>query len=263
MVANLFWRPLPVLTLTVRQFLGGKAVRVVTVLALVPCLFAAIYLLNTEIDTPRQFLIDLFLEVLVAPTLLPIVVLILATGALGNEVEDRTLPYLTLKPVGRLRIVVEKLVGVLVVALPTVLAGLALSTLIVAQGQDEYARLARRVDDDLSVVPVFWAMLGATAAGVVAFAAIFLAVSLVVPRALLAGIFYSFAWESTLGRFLPGIRLVSVRHYVQSIFVALLDDPDVTIDNATSLRGSLLTLGIASLIAVLLATWRLRRMNLE
>ena len=33
---------------------------------------------------------------MVAP-LLPITVLILATGALGNEVEDRTLPDLTLK----------------------------------------------------------------------------------------------------------------------------------------------------------------------
>ncbi len=263
MVDTLFWRPFPVLTLTIRQFLGGKAVRVVTALAFVPCLFAAIYLLNTDVATPRDFLRELFLQVLIAPTLLPITVLILATGALGNEVEDRTLPYLTLKPVSRLRLVVEKLAGVLIVALPAVLLGLVATCLIAAQGQDDYARLARRSADDLSVVPVLWAMLGAGAAGTIAFAAIFLAISLVVPRALLAGIFYSFAWETLLGRFLPGIRLVSVRHYVQSIFVALLDDPEVTIPSATSLRGSLLTLGIASVLAVLFATWRLRRMNLE
>jgi ABC-2 type transport system permease protein len=106
-------------------------------------------------------------------------------------------------------------------------------------------------------------MLGAAAVGVVATASIFLAVSLVVPRALLAGIVYTFTWESLLGRFLPGLRVVSIRHYVQSVFVALLDDPDVTLANATSLRSSLITVGVACLLAVLLATWRLRRMNLE
>ncbi len=259
----LLWRPLPILALTVRQFLGGKAVRVVTALAFIPCVFAVIYLLNTDIDTPRKALSDLFLQVLVAPTLLPIVVLILATAALGNEVEDRTLPYLTLKPVARLRIVLEKLLGVLVVAVPTVLAGLAVAALIVAQGQDDYAGVRLRAGESLALGPVVWAMLAAAAAGTVAIAAIFLAVSLLVPRALLVGIIYSFTWESVLGRFLPGIRLVSIRHYVQSIFVALLDDPRVTVDNAVSLRGSLLTLAVASLIAVALATWRLRSMNLE
>jgi len=258
MADSLLWRPLPILTLTVRQFLGGRAVRVVTILSLIPCLFAAIYLLNTDVAAPRDFLVDLFQNALVAPTLLPIVVLILATAALGNEVEDRTLPYLTLKPVARLRIVLEKLAGVLVVALPTVLLGLALTALIVAQAPEPASRLA-----GAPLGPVVWAMLGAAAVGVVATASIFLAVSLVVPRALLAGIVYTFTWESLLGRFLPGLRVVSIRHYVQSVFVALLDDPDVTLANATSLRASLITVAVACLLAILLATWRLRRMNLE
>ncbi len=263
MVENLLWRPLPIVVLTVRQFLGGKAVRVVTALSLIPCLFAAIYLINTDIDTPHDFLVTLFLEALIAPTLLPITVLILATAALGNELEDRTLPYLTLKPIARLRIVLEKLAGVLIVALPTVFLGLIATTLIVAQGQGDYARLARRVPDDLSVIPVLWAMLGAATAGTIAISAVFLAISLIVPRALLAGIVYTFTWESLLGRYLPGIRVVSIRHYVQSIFVRLLDDPNVTIASATSLRGSLITLGVVSVVAILLATWRLRRMDLE
>jgi ABC-2 type transport system permease protein len=263
MADSLAWRSAPITTLTVRQFLGGKAVRVVAVLSLVPCVFAGIYLLNTDVATPRDALVDLFQELLVAPTLLPITVLILATAALGNEVEDRTLPYLTMKPIGRLRIVLEKLFGVLLIALPTVLFGLALTTLIVAQGREDYARLAIRSPEAIDVVPVMWAMLGAAAAGVVAISAIFLAVSLLVPRALLAGIIYTFTWESLLGRYLPGVRLISIRHYVQSIFVNILDDPNVTLDNATSLQGSLITLGVASIIALALATWRLRRMNLE
>ena len=252
------WRPLPILALTVRQFLGGKAVRVVTALAFIPCLFAAIYLINPDESTPRQFLVDLFLEILIAPTLLPITVLILATAALGNEVEDRTLPYLTLKPIGRLRIVLEKLAGVLLVALPAVLAGLAVTALIAARADAPSSRIG-----DGPLGPVVWAMLAAAAVGTVLISSVFLAVSLVVPRALLAGIVYTFTWESLLGRFLPGLRVVSIRHYVQSVFVDLLDDPDVTIANATSLRASLITVAAACVLAVLLATWRLRRMNLE
>ena len=259
MTLGFLWRPLPILTLTVRQFLGGRAVRVVTVLSLIPCLFAGIYLLNTDDTSPRQFLVDLFQEVLVAPTLLPIVVLILATAALGNEVEDRTLPYLTLKPVARLRIVLEKLGGILVVALPTVLGGLALAALIVARAPEPATRLGL----DAPYGRIVWAMLAAAAVGTLLIASIFLAVSLIAPRALLVGIVYTFTWESLLGRYLPGLRVVSIRHYVQSVFVALVDDPDVTIDNATSLRASLITVAVACVVALLFATWRLRRMNLE
>ncbi len=260
---SLLWRPLPVLMLTVRQFLGGRAVLVVTALSLVPALFAGIYLLDTTWTSPREFLARVIFLELVAPTLLPISVLILATGALGNELEDRTLPYLTLKPVSRLRIVVEKLGGVLIVALPTVLAGLLVTFALTSRAEDPFVGIAGNLRVDQSLPPVLWAALAAGAAGVVAFAAIFLTVSLYIPRALLTGIIYSFVWESLLGRFLPGIRVVSVRHYVQSIFVGLLDDRRIRIDNAFSPTSSFVTLGVACLVAILLATWRLRRMNLE
>ena len=264
MMPNSFlWRPFPVLLLTVRQFLGGRAVLVVAVLSLVPALFAGLYLLDTTWTTPREFLARVVFLELVAPTLLPISVLILATGALGYELEDRTLPYLTLKPVSRLRIVIEKLGGVLIVALPTVLLGLLLTFMLTSLAEDPFTGIAGNFGVDQSLPPVLWASLAAGAAGVIAFAAIFITVSLYIPRALLAGIIYSFVWESLLGRFLPGIRVVSVRHYVQSIFVGLLDDRRIKVDNAFSPTSSLITLGAACLVAIALATWRLRRMNLE
>ena len=265
MVDALLWRPLPILTLTVRQFLGGKAVRVVTALGLIPCLFAGIFLLDDGGLTRREFLVRVVFLELVAPTLLPIATLILATAALGNEVEDRTLPYLTLKPVGRFRIAWEKLLGVLAVALPAILAGLVLTWAIVALGADDDAAItaASGLEADLGLWPVLWAMLGAGATAIIAVAAVFLGLSLVIPRALLAGIIYALVWESLLGRFLPGVRVLSIRHYVQSVFVALLDDPEVTVASAYSLRTSLVTLGVLALLGLLLATWRLRRMNLE
>ena len=262
-MTNLFWRTFPVTTLTVRQFLGGKAVRVVVAMSAIPCLFALIYLINTTVATPRDYLVEVVFRGLMAPTLLPIMVLILATGALGNEVEDRTLPYLTMKPMGRLRIAFEKLLGVLVVAVPAVLAGLLATYGIVRVAASDYQPVFRRAAENLDLTSVLGPMLVAATAGVVATASVFLFVSLVIPRALLVGIVYVFVWESLLGRFLTGIRIVSIRHYVESIFVDRLDDPAYTLDNATGLRAALIVVVVVSVVSVVLAAWRLRRMNLE
>ncbi len=77
---------------------------------------------------------------------------------------------------------------------------------------------------------------GFTLCRYLAYSAIFLLVSLLVTRALLAGIVYALVWESLLGRYLPGLRIVSIRHYTESIFVGMLDStnyPDI-IPPATS-----------------------------
>lgn len=256
------WRPFPILTLTVRQFLVGRAVRIVAGLSAIPLLFALIYRINSGWSTVYAFLVDrIFLDVF-SPTLLPIMVLILATGALGNEIEDRTLFYLTLKPRSRSRIVLEKFGGILLVAVPTILAGLAL-TFLLASTAPGPSRLLGRGLDQPDLTPVFTAAVVATLFGVLAFAAIFLALSLFVPRALLIGMVYAFAWESLLGRFIGGIRLISIRHYVQSIFVSLLDDPEFTIANAFGARAAMITILAAVVISLALASWRLGRMQLE
>jgi ABC-2 type transport system permease protein len=250
-MATLTWRVLPVFTLTVRQFAGGKAVRVVAGLSFLPALFALIYLINPDVDDPRHFVATTMFRGLIVAPLLPITVLILATGALGNEIEDRTLPYLTLKPIGRLRIVVEKFVGVIAVAAPLISAGTAATYFLAFRGES---------GDNLRML---WAMLAAILVGVVGYGAIFLLVSLLITRALLAGIIYALLWESLLGRFLPGLRVVSVRHFVESVFVKILDDPEVTVKSATSITASLITIGAATVLSIILATWRLRRMSLD
>jgi ABC-2 type transport system permease protein len=251
MIDTIFWRPLPVATLTVRQFLGGKAVRVVAALSAIPCLFALLYWLNPDIDTASRYMVNTIYRGAVVATLLPFTVMILATGALGNEIDDRTLPYLTLKPIGRLRIVFEKLIGSVVVAVPIILAGLAATYVIVFRSNSgDHLRL-------------LWAMVSSATVAIVAYSAIFILISLLINRALVVGIIYSLVWESLLGQFLPGLRVVSVRHFTTSIFVNILDDPRVTLKHATPTGSAILTLLLISAASVLLATWRLRRMSLD
>ncbi len=252
-MATALWRPLPVFMLTIRQFFGGRSVWVVTVLAFLPALLGTIYWFDPEDNPPAYFLSEAIYRSMVVSSLLPIMVLILATGALGNEIEDSTLPYLTLKPIGRLRIVVEKLLATLVVCLPIILAGLFATYLIVFRGD------AGKSDS----LHFLWAMLASATAAIVAYAAIFLLVSLFVARALLVGMVYALVWESVLGRFISGLKIVSVRHYSESILVGMADDRDIALKGATSVSASVIVIVAVTVIAVLLATWRLRNLNLE
>jgi ABC-2 type transport system permease protein len=239
------------MTLTIRQFIGGRAVRVVAALAFLPAIFALIYLINPDAEDASRFLRDTILDGLFFPTLLPITVLILATGALGNEIEDRTLPYLTLKPLSRLRIVVEKWLGAIAVAIPIICLGLLATCLLVLRGDaGDYTRTIAGA-------------LAATAIGICAYTGIFMLVSLVIQRALLFGIIYTFILESILGQYLSGVRVLSVAHYVGSIFERIQNDPELISDNAAALNSAIIVLAAATVVSLLLATRRLRRMSLD
>jgi ABC-2 type transport system permease protein len=239
------WRLLPVTTLTVRQFTGGRTARLALVLSLIPALFAAIYVARPWEVTPNEFAIDLFRD-LIVPTLLPIVVLLPATAAFGNELEDGTLPYLLMKPVSRLRLVFGKYAAVLLVTVPALLTGLAATTLTAGQAPGA---------EDLG--HILLAMAGASVAAAALLGAVFLLVSLIVPRALLAGMIYIFAWESLLGRFLPGVRAISSREHALRVFDGILTNDFPAATNAA------LTMLLVAVACLLLAVWRLRSIEID
>jgi ABC-2 type transport system permease protein len=223
---------------------------VVLALGFLPAVFAAIYLLGNGTIPRLQFLNDNVLN-MYFPILLPIATMILATAAIGNEIEDRTLPYLTLKPLSRFRIVVEKWLGSIWVAIPAILIGLLVACLVLFRDQSsDYQR-------------VIVAALVSSAIGICAYCGVFLLISLVIQRALLAGIIYTFVIENILGRYLKGLRVVSIQHYVKSIYERLQDDPAAVSKNAAALSTAIIVLVAATAVSLVLATWRLRRMSLD
>jgi ABC-2 type transport system permease protein len=118
---------------------------------------------------------------------------------------------------------------------------------------------------------MLWGIFAATAVGVVLYSAVFLLMSLLIRRAILAAIIYSLVWESVLGRFIPGLRYLSIRHVVTSIYTSTVDSlgpsgrPDfgLGIDKAFSVQGALVGSAVVCAIAVLLSTWRLRKINID
>jgi len=243
-----------IIRLTLQQFLRSKSVLVVLGISLFPVLFAIIpHLASREpsLRTIRDVIGNAIYLDLFAATLLPLATLVLATAAFGDELEDKTLQYLTLKPIGRMQIAIAKFIAVLVVTIPIVWTGLLVTWVVGSWGKFE----------DTS--DLIWPMLASASVGIFGFGALFLFVSLLIQRALLAGIFYVFIWETALSRYLPGIRTISVRHYTQSMFVRLADDRAFRIDSVAATSTIVITVVGIVVLSLGLATWRLRRMNLD
>jgi ABC-2 type transport system permease protein len=145
------------------------------------------------------------------------------------------------------------LLATLVVCIPIILAGLLTTYLIVFRGDA----------GESESLTFLWALLGSAIAGIIAYSAVFVLVSLLVARALLAGIVYALVWESLLGRYLTGLKVVSIRHYTESILVGMADDPDIALSGATGVTTSWIVIVVVTIVSILLATWRLRNFNLE
>lgn len=241
----------PVFWLTARQFLEGRSIRVVALLAAVPILLGGIEIIasGSEVSV-RQFLGSGFNELSI-PTLLPLIALILASTAIGNEISDRTLPYIALKPWSRMRLVQEKFIAT--VSIGTVIA-LALSVvawaMLAVAGSDYDVRL-------------LLAMALACLLAVAGYAAVFSLLSLMISRVLMAGLFYVLIWEDLLARFIPGLRLLSIRHYVQSVFTGVLDESRITVAQQSNISSSLIVLAAVVAVGLLLSWIRLRRMDLD
>lgn len=241
----------PIFWLTLRQYRAGKATWATIGFAALPVLLALLYRVGTSTNPPRVFLSGLYLNLL-APTIVPLGALILATTALGNEIEDRTIVYLTLKPLGRARIVLAKYLAALLLGGAIFAIGAWATWLVAGVGQAQ---------------PLGWrsllALLVATVAGVSGYGALFLLVSLIAPRALLIGIVYILIWETTLARFITSLRFASVRYYAASLYPRLLNDVAAPTGDTARVGVALAVIVVLVVAALALATSRLGRMDLD
>ncbi|HCV00943.1 MAG TPA: ABC transporter permease, partial [Dehalococcoidia bacterium] len=114
-----------VLNLTLRQLLGQKRTLLLIGLGLVPILAAAIFRFGDSNISALEFTAEFLLNALIVNALLPLTALLLATAAIGSEVEDGTIVYLLSKPVERWRIVAGKLTAAWGATLVIVLASAA------------------------------------------------------------------------------------------------------------------------------------------
>ena len=186
---------------------------------------------------PAELLSDYGLTLFV-----PVVVLVVATATLGTFVEDSTLVYLWLRPIGRWRIVAAALLAAGMVLLPLILVPMV--------------AMAAFVGDSSDVAGITLASI----VGLVGYGSVFTLLGLLTQRALAWGLLYILIWEGFIAGLSRGAGWFAVRTYTRSALaqvgdVSLINNPVAT---ATAL---IVAAGIAA-AAFALTTGRLRTMDI-
>ena len=188
-----------VFALSLRQRAGKWRLSLVLLLALLPIIMTVIIRL-VGAEFPEEFL-EVMLDGMFVSAIVLVVTMTLATSAFGNEVEDRTLSYLALKPLPRSHIVLPKMMASVAVVGPPLIASGLVVVVVALEG---------RLGMGLAV--------GAgLAAAAVAYSAIFTRAGLVTSHALGFALVYVFLWEGVIARFATGVSYLSVRSYALAI----------------------------------------------
>jgi ABC-2 type transport system permease protein len=182
--------------LTLRQLSGKWRLLIMTVLAALPVLITIPTVASIRAPSVQEFEVVVF-STMLAGSILPLVVLAIATAAFGNELEDKTLANLTLAPVPRWQIVVPKLLATITLAAPFI----AVSAFVTAH--------IAFLDDPRATV----AVTAASVIGVALYASAFVWLGLVSHYAIGIGLLYIVVWEGFFSGFVSGVRLLSIRHY--------------------------------------------------
>lgn len=235
-----------IFALSIRQLLGRWRVLVILLLAALPSLLILlIELLGDAEPTFDAAFVEPIIDAMVVGGIMPIVTMVLASAAFGNELEDKTLYYLVLKPVARISIVVAKLLATLVVAVPLVVSsGVVASALVGAE------------------VQVLGTLAVALAAGVAAYASIFTFAGLLTPRALAYGLVYVLVWEGLLSTIVSGVRYLSVRGYTLALLHGMDEESFAALTGRViEYQAAIVGTGVVIVAFFLLALYRLRTMD--
>jgi ABC-2 type transport system permease protein len=194
-------------------FLGKRARKFkgFILLGLLPvglAVFAAIMLQGRSTDVR-----DVFTDILVAydvQFLLVILSLFYGLSVCSEEVEGKTLPYLTTRPVSKTDIVIGKYAAY--TALSATIVGLSLATSAVILSFDRLGTLAA------------WLALlrieGVVVLGIAAYMAFFVFLGTVLKKSILFGLAFGFGWESVIQYFPGSTQRFSIMHYLKSLLPA-------------------------------------------
>jgi ABC-2 type transport system permease protein len=142
---------------------------------------------------------------------LQMIILVLAlfygTSVCSEEVEGRTLPYLTTRPLPKSAIVLGKYAAYTVIAAGMTVLGVVLSFLVL-----NFDRPAAAL-----TLPTY---LGVLMFGLVAYGALFTLFGSTLKRSIFFGLLFSFGWENVIQYFPGSTQRLAIVHYLKSFLPA-------------------------------------------
>ena len=190
---------------------------------------------NGRVDVLADFGLTVFV---------PLVVVVFATATIGNLVEEKTLVYFWLRPVGRWQIALAGFVSSLLVLLPLVLIPMGILGAIVGDSND------------------LTGLLVASAVGVFAYGSIFTFLGLLTQRALVWGLVYVLVREGFVAGLSRTAGWLAIRTHTTSVLARISESLEL-IDRPTEQTTAILITGAIVVVAFMLTTFRLSRMTVD
>jgi len=180
-----------------------------------------------------------------------IAVLILTVATLREERDAGTLPYLYMRPIGRLSMAASSLLAGIGAALTLAFGGWMMTLLaVLAVGADP---------------AVAFAGLAQFVAAAIGYAALFVPLGYLVPRSILVGLGYIIVIESILANVVTGLAQISIWRIALSVYADITpawsaqDAGDVLGPVSAGVGGGLVKLVAVLLLGLGVLTWALRR----
>lgn len=245
---------LRVAQMTAGQVLGLRRFLGLTALAVLPGVI--VYLSTARAATASR--LETFIGITVGfsfSVVVPVIALILATSALGDERRDQTLSFIVLRPMSRAWIAGAK-----------ILAGIAAACVVSGIGAVALgAAMGLRHGDWGYIVPL---VIGAWIATVV-YGSLFAPLGYLTERATLTGLAFVFIWEGAVAGAIGALASLSAWRIGFSAFVALSPTevlpfiPDFALGNVVpGAGGALLKAAIVFAIGTWFTTWILNTRDL-
>jgi ABC-type transport system involved in multi-copper enzyme maturation permease subunit len=186
---------------------GLKAVRtrVFILLSLIPVLLMFIVRIVDASGAPDFFskvMLSLYFQLLI-----PVLALFFGTTIVNEELDNKTLVYLTTSPVPRKAVILGKYLAAFLLLLLIVGSGFLLSFLAVA-----FNRLGQAAAwEELGV------FLGASLLALFCYSALFTLAGTFMKKSILSGLFFVFGWESVV-QYFPGVtQKFTIIHWIKSL----------------------------------------------
>ncbi len=191
----------------------SKRVILTGALALVPVLLAAALLVvprltGGELDGQSTFLqMGLLLHLYI---LLPLFAALVGSGAVADEVEERTLPYIITRPVAKWRFAVSKIVAGFVVTGMILIVSLWMT----------YTVLVGPSGDWTSGLVTLLRVTGVLLIGSLVYVSLFALLGAAVKRPVLYGLIFAFGWEKIVAHLPMRLKYFTVVKYLNDLYPA-------------------------------------------
>ncbi len=187
----------------VRLLVLARKTRALLIVQMIPVVAALIYVVFESVDGLTMF--TNVTQSVTIPFLAPLAAIFFGGPAIVEEMEGRTLTYLTLRPVNKVTLFVGKSVSAILVAVPlVVLPVLLLFAICLSQSPDFGEAFAN-----------LGPMVGAVALGTTAYTAVFAALGAAFASGLVGSFIYFVVFEMVLAT-LPVLELTSLRYHVKN-----------------------------------------------